>query len=132
VVFLLRDQGNRVTGKNQTKNQEMYISYAFSFIFAQKSVMLNEFQTVEKEQVAALHFPASEVLHSETGRKQRQIDLERAIALGNLEQHKVKIYFEDTKRKYMVHTTIWAVTEEAIVLKKNVTIPIRRIHKLEI
>ncbi len=110
----------------------MYISYAFSFIFAQKSVMLNEFQTVEKEQVAALHFPASEVLHSETGRKQRQIDLERAIALGNLEQHKVKIYFEDTKRKYMVHTTIWAVTEEAIVLKKNVTIPIRRIHKLEI
>lgn len=94
--------------------------------------MISGYQPIEKEQVGTLHFPATEVLRSEDERKMRRNDLDRAIALGNLEHHKVKIYFEDAKKKLVVHTTIWAVTEEAIVLKQNVTIPIRRIHKLEI
>ena len=58
--------------------------------------------------------------------------MERAIALGNLEHQKVKIYFEDDKKKRVVNTTIWAVTDNAIVLKQNVVIPIKRIYKLEI
>jgi hypothetical protein len=90
------------------------------------------FELVEKESVVNLHFPADEVLKSATDKKLRQMELDRAIALGNLEHHKVKIYFEDDKKKKVVHTTIWAVTEDAIVLKQNVVIPIRRIHKLEI
>lgn len=90
------------------------------------------FELVEKESVAKFHFPLDEVLNSVTDRKLRQMELDRAIALGNLEHQKVKIYFEDDKKKRVVHTTIWAVTEDAIVLKQNVVIPIRRIHKLEI
>jgi hypothetical protein len=94
--------------------------------------MDNGFELVEKEAVAGFHFPAVEVLKSEKDRQLRKLELDRAIALGNLEHQKVKIYFEDDKKKKVVHTTIWAVTEDAIVLKQNVTIPIRRIHKLEI
>jgi hypothetical protein len=94
--------------------------------------MDSAFELVEKEAVVGLHFPATEVLKSEKDRSLRTSELERAIALGNLEHQKVKIYFEDDKKKKYVHTTIWAVTEEAIVLKQNSIIPIRRIHKLEI
>lgn len=94
--------------------------------------MDNEFVLVEKEDVAGFKFPEEDVLRKTDDQKLRKLDLDRAIALGNLEHQKVKIYFEDDKKKKVVHTTIWAVTEQYIVLKQNVTIPIRRIHKLEI
>lgn len=91
-----------------------------------------DYKLVEKESIKGLHFPGSEVLKKEDDRKLRKLDLDRAIALGNLEHSKVKIYFEDEVGKKVVHTTIWAVTEDAIVLKQNVIVPIKRIHKLEI
>ncbi len=94
--------------------------------------MDSAFELVEKESVVGLNFPAAEVLKSEVDRLLRSSELERAIALGNLEHQKVKIYFEDDMKKKCVHTTIWAVTADAIVLKQNSIIPIRRIHKLEI
>jgi hypothetical protein len=90
------------------------------------------FELVQKEDVAGLHFPAESVLTKEKDIKVLNSELDRANALGNIEHHKVKIYFHDDKKKRVVHTTIWAVTEQAILLKKNVVIPIRRIHKLEI
>lgn len=94
--------------------------------------MNSGFVLVEKEDVADFHFPPEEVLKSEKDAKLLKKELERAISLGNLEHHKVKIYFEDDKNKKLVNTTIWAVTDHSIVLKQNVVIPIRRIHKLEI
>ena len=94
--------------------------------------MDSTFALVEKEAIADLHFPTTEVLKSEKEAGALKVELERAIALGNLEHHKVKIYFEDDKKKRVVNTTIWAVTDNAIVLKQNVVIPIKRIYKLEI
>ncbi len=94
--------------------------------------MENEYYIVEKEDISSLNFPAEEVLKKKEDISRLKNDLQRAITLGNLEHHKVKIYFEDDKKKKMVHTTIWAVTDNAIVLKQNVIVPIRRIHKLEI
>ena len=94
--------------------------------------MESGFELVEKEDVAGLNFPAEHVLSKEKDVKALKTELERANTLGNLEHYKVKIYFEDDKKKRVVHTTIWAVTELAVLLKKNVVIPIRRIHKLEI
>lgn len=94
--------------------------------------MESGFVLVEKEEVAGFHFPKEGVLKTEKDIKSLKNELERAIALGNLEHHKVKIYFEDDKKKKVVNTTIWAVTDHAIVLKQNVIIPINRIHKLEI
>lgn len=92
----------------------------------------NEFQSIEKEDIVKCHFPDEEILKDASDRKMRQFELDRAIALGNLEHFKVKIFFEDNKSKKVVNTTIWAITDKAIVLKQNVIVPIHRIIKLEI
>ena len=55
--------------------------------------MDSTFALVEKEAIADLHFPTTEVLKSEKEAVALKVELERAIALGNLEHHKVKIYF---------------------------------------
>jgi hypothetical protein len=94
--------------------------------------MNSEFVLIEKEEIARLKFPKSDVLRTEKDRKSLQDELDRAMALGNLEHQKVKIYFEDEKKKRIVHTTIWALTDKAIVLKQNITLPLNRIYKLEI
>lgn len=88
------------------------------------------FQEINKEQVGELNFPHSDVLLTDQERKQRKADLERAMSLGNLEQVKVKIYFEDDQEKRFVDTTIWGVTDESIILKQGVVIPFRRIFKV--
>lgn len=61
--------------------------------------------------------------------QQRNNDLNRAQALGNLEHSKIKIFFEDNHSKKVVETTVWAVTDNSVVLKKGVEIPINRIYK---
>ena len=91
-----------------------------------------EFIEVEKEHVSELHFPAEEILRSNSDKEARQQGIDRAISLGNLEHYKVKIYFADDEAEKVVHTTIWAVTDQAILLKQNVVLPIHRIIKLEI
>lgn len=91
--------------------------------------MEKEFQTVEKEEIAALHFPHQEVLEEKEEIKQRQSDLERALTLGNLEHSKIRIYFEDDHSKKVVETTIWGITDERVILKKGLVIPIHRIYK---
>lgn len=91
-----------------------------------------EFIEVEKEQVANLHFSGEEILHKNSDKQARLQGIDRAISLGNLEHYKVKIYFADDEGDKVVHTTIWGVTDKAILLKQNVVIPIHRIIKLEI
>lgn len=86
---------------------------------------------IEKEEVGALKFPASEVLSSPELIEQRAKQLNKALSLGNLDKIKVKIEFEDEKSIRVVHTTIWAVTEFNIILKSHVTIPRNRIHRIE-
>ncbi|MGF1566434.1 MAG: hypothetical protein ACFCUH_13785 [Flavobacteriales bacterium] len=90
-------------------------------------LMTAAFLEIPKEQVGALHFPDSDVLTSDADRKQRKAALERAMTLGNLEQIKFKIYFEDHQGKRFVDTTIWGVTDERIILKQGLTIPTHRI-----
>lgn len=93
---------------------------------------IEQFGLIEKEEVPTLHFPHEEVLQKESQIQERDAALHRAISLGNLEHQKVRIYFSDDSGPKVVHTTIWAVTEDAIVLKQNAIVPIHRIHKLEI
>ena len=52
------------------------------------------------------------------------------MTLGNLEHVKMKIYFEDDASKKMVETTVWGITNERVILKKGVVIPIHRVHKI--
>ncbi|CAM3948512.1 MULTISPECIES: hypothetical protein [Flavobacterium] len=88
------------------------------------------YQTIEKESIASLHFPSSEVLTEKEAVSQRRTDLDRALSLGNLEHLKIKIYFEDDASMKMTETTVWGVTDNRVILKQGVVIPLNRIHKV--
>ncbi|MBE0393672.1 hypothetical protein [Flavobacterium sp. PL002] len=92
--------------------------------------MTINFESIEKENIETLKFPHTEVLQDDNAINQRRTELERAMSLGNLEHSKIQIYFEDDFSKKMVETTVWAVTDESVVLKKGVGIPINRILKI--
>lgn len=85
---------------------------------------------IEKEVVRDLSFPKEDVLATSEERRQRRMTLDRALILGNVDHSKVKIYFSDNEGFKQVETTIWAVTEERIILKSGMVIPIRRIHEV--
>ena len=85
---------------------------------------------VEKEAIASFNFPSKEVLVETDDVKIRNMSLQRAIKLGNNQKRKVKIVFEDDQGLKKVETTVWAVTEKNILLKRGVSIPINRIHQV--
>lgn len=92
--------------------------------------MSTAFELIDKELIASLNFPKEDVLEDKEDIAERRNDLDRALSLGNLEHVKIKIYFEDDISKKMVETTIWGVTEERVILKQGVVIPVKRIHKI--
>lgn len=91
--------------------------------------MNDNFLTIQKEDIQILKFPNKDVLEDKEAISQRLNDLNRGQALGNLEHSKIKIYFEDDLSKKVVETTVWAVTDNNVILKKGIGIPINRIIK---
>ena len=91
--------------------------------------MTTLFETIEKETIQSLSFPKLDVLDTREEIQQRFSDLNRALALGNLEHSKIKIYFEDNQSKKVVETTVWGVTDQRVILKQGHSIPINRIYK---
>lgn len=87
---------------------------------------------VEKEMISDLKFPATEVLSDKFSIQDRVNTLHRATSLGNLDKHKVTILFEDSLGLKKVKTTIWALTDRKILLKAGRSIPINRIHSVQI
>ena len=92
--------------------------------------MSTTFELIDKGIIALLNFPKSDVLEDKHEISSRKNELDRALSLGNLEHVKIKIYFEDDKSKKMVETTIWGVTDNRVILKQGVVIPVNRIHKI--
>lgn len=84
-------------------------------------------QVVEKEQIQFLKFPKEDVLDRESDQINRSLELKRALTLGNLEREKVKIYFVDNSGLKKVETTVWGITDKAVILKKSTIIPLARI-----
>ena len=89
--------------------------------------MTTNYEIIEKENIHSLKFPNSEVLEDKEAIWQRNSDLDRAQSLGNLEHSKIKIFFEDNLSRKMVETTVWAVTDNRVILKQGIGIPINRI-----
>jgi len=87
---------------------------------------------IEKENIDQVQFVENEVLSDSISIKERKIALNRALILGNAYRRKVKIIFSTTDGIKQVETTIWAVTEEKIILKGGRLIPINAIHKVRI
>jgi uncharacterized protein (UPF0248 family) len=92
--------------------------------------MTEEFQIIDKEDIALLKFPLTDVLDDVDEIKTRISEINRALSLGNLEHSKIKIFFEDSESKKIVDTTVWGVTDKNVMLKQGVMIPIHRIYKL--
>lgn len=82
---------------------------------------------VEKEDIENFVFPKEEVLDTPESIKERARKIDRATTLGNIDHVKIKIIFKDSEAVKQVKTTIWASTENNIVLKKGVIIPVYRI-----
>ena len=85
----------------------------------------------EKEFIKNLSFPNNEVVKNDIAINNRESNIERAVHLGNIEKHKVKIIFEDDKNLRKVHTTVWAVGDKNVILNKGVLIPIHRVHQIK-
>ncbi len=84
-------------------------------------------KTIRKEDVPKLRFPSKEVLSDEKAREKRLMMLEEGAKLGNLEKGKLKITFMDNEGIKKIYTTIWAVGDRYVSLKKGMSIPIARI-----
>lgn len=86
---------------------------------------------IEKEEVETLIFPSKPIkLRSLEDQKGFVRKLKRAEKLGNLFKNKIEITFQDEEGLKEINTTIWAVGQDHIVLKKGVSIPVNRIVSL--
>lgn len=85
---------------------------------------------IDKESISALRFPTEEVLSDPQARELRRDRLHQATRLGNLEKHKVCIRFVDGEGAKEVYTTIWAVTDQKVLLKGGRFIPVQRITEV--
>lgn len=92
--------------------------------------MKTMYELIDKEKITELKFPNEDVLTSDIDKKTRVDELQRAMALSNLDHVKYKILFEDDTAIRAVETTIWGVTDHKIILKKGMVIPIHRIHRI--
>lgn len=90
------------------------------------------FENIEKEKIPELKFPDREVLNNKEKIQERNSELGRALSLGNLENTKVRIFFEDDTSYKVVETTVWGVTDKRIILKQGAVIPIKRVFAVKI
>ena len=82
---------------------------------------------IEKENVADLLFPTQAIDKTKEDMVKLIRKLRRSMVLGNIHRTKMRIIFEDNIGLKEVRTTIWAVGDKNIVLKKGVVIPINRL-----
>jgi hypothetical protein len=86
-----------------------------------------DFKPIEKEAISALNFSRTEMLTDPEARKLRTERLTRACQLGNGYKGKVLIQFVSLEGAHEVNTTVWNCSEEMIVLKQGVHIPVSAI-----
>lgn len=87
---------------------------------------------IEKEDIPSFSFPKNDVLINPDDVLKRQMNLEKAQTLGNGYRRKVKISFLTEEGPKSVDTTVWAATQEYVILKSGVTIPKRSILDVEL
>lgn len=91
-----------------------------------------EIELIEKEQVSNYSFPADDVLTDKDQIKIRMASLEKAALLGNGYKGKVKIIFQTTEGIKAVETTVWQASDDNILLKGSVRIPIHTVIEVQI
>lgn len=87
---------------------------------------------IEKEFIPFLSFSDREVLFEEGQKLQRTILLHTAMLLGNCFKDKVTLVFQANEGISQVKTTVWATTDDSVILKGGVTIPVNSIVEIKI
>jgi hypothetical protein len=93
---------------------------------------MQNLKMIEKEEIPSFTFTKTEVLSNPDDVMKRQVNLEKAQTLGNGYRRKVKISFLTEEGPKSVDTTVWAATQEYVILKSGVTIPKRSILDVEL
>jgi hypothetical protein len=86
---------------------------------------------ISKEELPDYEMSKGDALSNASDISRRRADVERAMKLGNNEHQKVKIIFESTEGTMAVETTVWEVTQNYLILKSNMAVPIRCVHRID-
>lgn len=87
---------------------------------------------IDKSLITTLKFSKEDVLTNIEDRKKRNWKLERALRVGNNYKTHVNLIFQDIEGKvYSTELTVWAVTEQQVVLKATMMIPITSVIDIE-
>jgi hypothetical protein len=89
-------------------------------------------ELIQKENVPDFSFVSYDVLDNIEERGLRALDLQKAMVLGNGDHVKISISFLTTDGMKKVETTVWAATEESIMLKGGVSIPVHCIKEIKL
>ena len=88
-------------------------------------------KSIDRNSIPQLEFLSKDVLLTLDSKKSRQKQLQDATFIGNIEEKKVTLEFLSKSGFHLIHTTIWAVTNEWVVLKEKQKIPIKSIRAIE-
>jgi len=87
---------------------------------------------VQKEDLEQLSFPKEDVLSGNEAIEQRRRSLEQSVVLGNTYKGKTKIVFADSEGIKQIETHIWGLTDNRVILKQGIVIPIHRIYEVKL
>lgn len=86
---------------------------------------------IQKEAIPNLKFSRTEAIYEPLERKLLRDKLFKAMILGNGYKKKVRIHFLTIEGERFVETTIWVASDQNIILKGGIFIPIRCIRDVD-
>lgn len=88
---------------------------------------------IDKSLLSDIEYSRNDMLIDKIDQAIRRHNLNRAMTLGNVYKRKVVIKFANRYgQRLSTEATIWAVTENHIMLKGGKIIPIRSIYEVEL
>ena len=87
---------------------------------------------IDKSLIAGMKFSKEDVLHTHDAKSLRNWKLNRALQVGNNYKTHVNLIFKDIDNNvYSTELTVWAVTENQVVLKGTMMVPITSVVDVE-
>jgi hypothetical protein len=87
---------------------------------------------IDKSIITDLKFSKEDVLTTQDARRLRDWKLNRALQVGNNYKTHVNLIFQDVDHHiYSTELTVWAVTENQVVLKGTMMVPIISVIDVE-
>ncbi len=87
---------------------------------------------MEKEFLPFLNFYSTDIITEESERIHRSRMLNMAMILGNIFKNKVTLVIHSEEGVCKVSTTVWGITDDRVILKGSISIPIRSILDVSI